>query len=84
VPWEVPERHFDLLYRSWQNAAMDPAIILPQVLGAPAGQPPFFAHYSYDEADELVVTFPGYEDRDLPGSPSEKEEAQAPAESEES
>jgi len=49
----------------------DLPLILPQVLDAPAGQPPFFAHYSYDEADELVVTFAGHENADLPGPPAE-------------
>ena len=52
----------------------DLPLILPQVLDAPAGQPPFFAHYSYDEADELVVTFAGHEDYDFPSSPAEPED----------
>ena len=59
----------------------DLPLILPEVLNAPAGQPPFFAHYSYDEADELVVTFASHEDRDLCGSPSEPQaETQGPGE----
>ena len=49
----------------------DLPLILPQVLDAPAGQTPFFAHYSYDEADVLVVTFAGHQNGDLSGQPDE-------------
>ena len=31
--------------------------LLPRVLAMDANQPPFFAHYSYDEQDRLVATF---------------------------
>jgi 8-oxo-dGTP diphosphatase len=31
--------------------------LLPRVLAMGADEPPFFAHYSYDERDQLMVTF---------------------------
>jgi 8-oxo-dGTP diphosphatase len=31
--------------------------LLPRVLEMEASDPPFFAHYSYDEQDRLVITF---------------------------
>jgi len=35
----------------------DLPLILPHVLGQPAGAPPFFAHTSYDDNDEMMVVF---------------------------
>lgn len=35
----------------------DLPLILPRVLGRPAGARPFFAHTHYDEDDELVMVF---------------------------
>jgi 8-oxo-dGTP diphosphatase len=35
----------------------DLPIILPRILAMDIGAPPFFAHYSYDENDRLVVAF---------------------------
>jgi 8-oxo-dGTP diphosphatase len=40
-----------------QPLVEDLPLILPHVLGRPANEPPFFAHYTYDESDQLVVTF---------------------------
>lgn len=34
----------------------DLPIILPHVLGTSADEPLFFAHYSYDEQDQLIIT----------------------------
>jgi 8-oxo-dGTP diphosphatase len=31
--------------------------LLPHVLAMDVGEPPFFAHYSYDENDRLMITF---------------------------
>jgi 8-oxo-dGTP diphosphatase len=31
--------------------------LLPRVLAMDANESPFFAHYSYDEQDQLVMTF---------------------------
>jgi 8-oxo-dGTP diphosphatase len=45
----------------------DLPLILPRVLDMPAGAPPFFAHYTYDERDQLVVTFAGCEGPFAPG-----------------
>ena len=33
----------------------DLAVLLPRVLEHPTGQQPFFAHYSYDSADQLCI-----------------------------
>jgi 8-oxo-dGTP diphosphatase len=33
--------------------------LLPRVLAMGADEPPFFAHYRYDEQDRLVITFTG-------------------------
>lgn len=33
--------------------------LLPRVLSMGADEPPFFAHYGYDEQDRLVITFTG-------------------------
>lgn len=35
----------------------DLPILLPRVLGMETDDPPFFAHYSYDERDRLAITF---------------------------
>ena len=35
----------------------DLPIILPRVLAAQKGAPPFFARYSYDDLDQLVISF---------------------------
>jgi 8-oxo-dGTP diphosphatase len=35
----------------------DLAVIVPRALDLPIGAPPFFAHYSYDEHDKLVIKF---------------------------
>ncbi len=35
----------------------DLPVLLPRVLDAPANAPPFFATYSYDEQDRLVIQF---------------------------
>jgi len=35
----------------------DLPILLPRVLAMGANEPPFFAHYHYDEQDQLVITF---------------------------
>jgi len=35
----------------------DLPILLPRVLEMEADEPPFFAHYDYDEQDQLVVAF---------------------------
>jgi 8-oxo-dGTP diphosphatase len=35
----------------------DLRILLPRVLSAPAGNPPLFARYHYDESDRLVIVF---------------------------
>lgn len=35
----------------------DLPLILPHVLGRPAGAAPFFAHTSYDEKDEMMMVF---------------------------
>jgi 8-oxo-dGTP diphosphatase len=35
----------------------DLPILLPRVLAMGADEPPFFAHYHYDEQDRLIVTF---------------------------
>jgi len=35
----------------------DLPLILPRVLSMGADEPPFFAHYAYDENDELIITF---------------------------
>ncbi|MDH7485098.1 MAG: NUDIX domain-containing protein [Anaerolineae bacterium] len=35
----------------------DLPLILPRVLSMAADEPPFFAHYDYDEDDALIVTF---------------------------
>jgi 8-oxo-dGTP diphosphatase len=40
-----------------QPLVEDLPLILPHVLGRPAAAPPFFAHYTYDEQDRLIVTF---------------------------
>jgi 8-oxo-dGTP diphosphatase len=44
----------------------DLPILLPRVLSMPDEAPPFFAHYSYDENDQLIVRF---NERHLPGTP---------------
>jgi 8-oxo-dGTP diphosphatase len=36
----------------------DLPVILPRVLQSRPGDPPFFAHYGYDEGDRLVISFP--------------------------
>jgi 8-oxo-dGTP diphosphatase len=46
----------------------DLPVILPAVLAMGPSDPPFFAAYSYDAADRLVITFSG--DRDLPKKPA--------------
>ena len=35
----------------------DLQVLLPRVLGAQRGEPPFSAHYWYDEADRLMIMF---------------------------
>jgi len=35
----------------------DLSILIPRVMGMRTGEDPFFAHYSYDEQERLVVTF---------------------------
>ncbi len=35
----------------------DLARILPRILAMPDGAPPYFAHYGYDEHEQLVITF---------------------------
>ena len=35
----------------------DLQVLLPRVLGAQRGDPPFSAHYWYDEADRLMIMF---------------------------
>lgn len=37
----------------------DLPILLPKVLAMPAGAPPFFAAYRYDDEDRLVISFAG-------------------------
>jgi 8-oxo-dGTP diphosphatase len=37
----------------------DLTTILPRALNLPIDAPPFFAHYSYDEHDKLVIKFAG-------------------------
>jgi 8-oxo-dGTP diphosphatase len=37
----------------------DLAILLPRVLASPASAGPFFAHYSYDEANQLQIAWHG-------------------------
>jgi 8-oxo-dGTP diphosphatase len=37
----------------------DLSVLLPRVLSLPDGAPPFFAHYSYDQDDQLVIRFNG-------------------------
>jgi 8-oxo-dGTP diphosphatase len=37
----------------------DLAVIIPRALDLPIDAPPFFAHYSYDEHDKLVIKFAG-------------------------
>ena len=39
----------------------DLAVLLPKVLQHPTGQAPFFAHYSYDNADRLCIRWHGVE-----------------------
>lgn len=51
LEWVARDRVTDL------DLVEDLPIILPRVLGMDAHDPPFFAHYSYDESDRLVVTF---------------------------
>ena len=36
----------------------DLPILLPRILQAKRGDPPFAAHYAYDERDQLVIRFP--------------------------
>jgi len=43
-----------------QPLVEDLPLILPHVLGRPPAAPPFFAHYAYDEEDQLIVTFAGH------------------------
>jgi 8-oxo-dGTP diphosphatase len=35
----------------------DLPVLLPYVLAMGANEPPFFAHYRYDEQDALVIDF---------------------------
>lgn len=39
------------------NLVEDLPMLLPRVLGMGADDPPFFAHYDYDEQDRLIVAF---------------------------
>ena len=39
------------------NLVEDLHTLLPRVINAKSGDPPFSAHYAYDEADNLVITF---------------------------
>lgn len=49
--WIPRERIGDL------DLVEDLPILLPRVLGMGPDDPPFFAHYAYDEEDQLVVRF---------------------------
>lgn len=41
-----------------QDLVEDLPVLLPRVLAMEASDPPFFAHYRYDEQDRLIVAFP--------------------------
>jgi 8-oxo-dGTP diphosphatase len=41
-----------------QDLVEDLPTLLPRVLAMSASDPPFFAHYRYDEQDRLIVAFP--------------------------
>ena len=50
-----------VLQDGWQNLPLveDLPVLLPRVLAARPGAPPFFAHYAYDADGRLQITFAG-------------------------
>ena len=56
LEWVARDRVTDL------DLVEDLPIVLPRVLSMDADDPPFFAHYSYDDQDRLVVTFSRHTD----------------------
>jgi len=49
--WVPPDRIGEL------DLVEDLPVLLPRVLAMGPGDPPFFAHYAYDEDDRLVIQF---------------------------
>jgi 8-oxo-dGTP diphosphatase len=52
TPEWIPRHQIDRL-----DLVEDLPVLLPRVLGMGPGDPPFYALYTYDEDDQLVVTF---------------------------
>jgi len=51
LEWTPRERLLEL------DLVEDLSTLLPRVMAMDTSEPPFFAHYSYDEQDRLVMTF---------------------------